>query len=196
MNRRGTKPCRPIDDGTDCRIIVTTLKPNCPKAGIALIDPHAETEFVIGSVPMINEPECSIPHFDRHPHRVQRRFRHLDRIVEKDHQSVAGKTFERAVIAEDQGADLPVVLAQHLHHVFRLGSQCEVAPTPQIAKYDGDVAAMSAPSENLAVFIVKDAFGHRWGEKAFEPADVAFLLPNLLAQRQIEPFAVHRRASR
>ena len=65
------------------------------------------------------------------------------RIVEQDHQAVAGEALERAFEFVDQCAERVMIVAQHLHHFFRLRRLGERREPAQVAEHDGDFAAMA-----------------------------------------------------
>ena len=86
---------------------------------------------------------------------------------EQHHESVAQKTFQRAFVFEDEFAKLRMVIAQHSHHLFWLGGLSECSEAAQVAKYHGDVAAMTL--EHFLVAIVEHKLGDLRREEAFEP---------------------------
>jgi hypothetical protein len=68
-------------------------------------DADAEADIVPEPAPLLGQGADGGAHVERHQHRLQRRLIHRDRIVEHHHDAVAGITFERAAVFDDDFAD-------------------------------------------------------------------------------------------
>ncbi len=117
--------------------------------------------------------------------RPQRRLIALDRIVEQDHQPVAGKLVQRAFVLVDQRAEAGVIVAEHAHHLLRLRGLGERREAAQIAEHHADVAAMALDD----VVAGRDQeLGDLRREEPLEPADtldLADLIRHALLERLV-----------
>ena len=71
------------------------------------------------------------------------RVRDRHRIIEENHDTVAGELIERALILTDQRPQRAVVLVQEVEHLLGLGRLHEGGVAAQIAEHDDDLAAMA-----------------------------------------------------
>src|SRR5262249_3537201 len=112
------------------------------------------------------------------------RHRHLDRslgrvgdwygVIEEDHNAVTGELVERALELADQRSQRPVVLAQEVEDLLRLGGLSEGGVAAQIAEHDDDLAAMAF--EDLLIALRDDELRELRREKPLQPPDPLKLL--------------------
>ena len=61
--------------------------------------------------------------------------------IEQDHHAVAGEMFDGSVVRHDRATEFGVVLAQHAHHLLRLGRLGEPGEAAQVDEHHGDLRA-------------------------------------------------------
>ena len=131
-----------VGDGSDRCVVDASFEADQAACGVSLGDPDAECEAVALALPVLGEFLHAPPHGDAEANRPQGRIVHGQRIVEEHHDPVASEPLERAVVAHDEVAKGMVVLAEHLPHLFGLGSLGEGGEPAQVGEHDSDVAAM------------------------------------------------------
>ena len=86
-------------------------------------------------------------------------------------------------MGQNQSAHLGVVLAEHAHHLFRLGRLGEGGEPAQVEEHHGDVAPVAL--ERILGAAGDDQLGELWREEALEPAQ-ALELGHLLLHPMLE----------
>jgi hypothetical protein len=79
----------------------------------------------------------------RHPYRAFCGVVARDRVIEEHHDPVAREPLEGAFVGMDEGADGPVVLGEHAHHLLRLAGLRERREVPQVAERHDDLAPVT-----------------------------------------------------
>ena len=92
-----------------------------------------ELEVEAEPVPALGELPHAVAQRDREPDRARRRIWARQRVVEHDHQLVAGQPHQRPLGVVDQLAERRVVGVEHRHHVLGLGALGE-APRTRAAR--------------------------------------------------------------
>jgi hypothetical protein len=82
-----------------------------PSVSKSVRNTDAEANVVIHSMPRFGQCADGLTHLKRHEHSLKRRVLHWHRIIQDDHHTVAGVTFERAVVLDDDFADSRMVVA-------------------------------------------------------------------------------------
>ena len=103
----------------------------------------AEAELIAVLAPFRNQRANVVAHLDGHLGRAQARLMTGQRIIEQDHDAVAGKALDGSRMLVDETAERGMVLAQHRHHFLGLGGLRERGETAQVAKQHGNGAAMA-----------------------------------------------------
>ena len=98
-----------------------------------------------------------------------RRVGHRHRIVEEDHDAVAGEALEGALVVEDQPAHRGVVFAEHAHHLLGIGGLGERGEAAQVEEDDGDLAPVAL--QRIVGAAGDDQLGELRREEALQPAD-------------------------
>ena len=155
-----------VDDGADRRVLDAALEPDAAERRVALGDADTEGEIVAVARPRLGEVADPRAHRDGHADGPQAGVLARHRIVEHDHQTVAGEPLERALVAEDQVAERAVVLAQHRHELLGLARLGERGELPEVAEHDHDLAAVAL--EDGLVAGVDDELGHLRRQEAAE----------------------------
>ena len=65
------------------------------------------------------------------------------RIIEQDHERVAGETLQRSLMLVDEPANRRMILAQDRHDLFRLGRLGKCREPAKIAEQHGNRTAMA-----------------------------------------------------
>src|SRR5262249_25749405 len=134
---------------------------------VALRDPSAEPKrAATSSTPGSYQLTGRLAHRHRHLDRALGRIGDLHRVVEENHDPVAGKLVERALELADQRAQRTVILAQEIENFLRFGGLGEGGVAAQIAEHDDDLAAMAF--EDLLVALRDDQFGQLGREKPLQ----------------------------
>ena len=84
--------------------------------------PTASWQLEAEPAPALGELPHAVAQREREPHRAAAGSVARQRVVEHDHQPVAGQPRQRPSAAVDQPAERRVVGVQHAHHVLRLGA--------------------------------------------------------------------------
>jgi hypothetical protein len=98
---------------------------------------------VAASAPLLGQFDEPLADRDRHPHRPGGVVLLELRIVEEDHDPVAGKVLEGALVLDDQPADRRVVAAQEPEHLLGLSGLRERREVAEVAEHRGDLAAVT-----------------------------------------------------
>ena len=113
-------------------------------------------------------------HLQRHLDGAKRGIRTGERVIEKDHQRVAGEALQRPLEFEDQLAQLRVELAQNTHHLLGLRRLRECGEASQVAEHDRDLAPMAL--EHALVVARDDDVGELRRQESQEPAEALQLV--------------------
>ena len=160
---------RKVRDGSDRCIVVASLEANPPQRGVPLRNANPEAEHVAMPSPAECNVGDAIAHLDCHPDGACRPIRTRDRIIEEDHQPVAGESLQRPLVLEDELAQGGVILAQNAHRVFRLNGLGEGCEAAQVAEDDGDLTTVTL--EDRFVAFRDDEVGNRRRQKSPESPD-------------------------
>src|SRR4029077_12612997 len=117
----GTETGGEVCDRADGGIVEATLEADLAKRGVALGDADTKSQLMTVLAPSLRETRRTIAHRDSHSNRSRRRIRAGNWIVEQHHEPIAQKAFQRSLEAMDNLGERSVILAQSLHHLFRLG---------------------------------------------------------------------------
>ena len=164
----GAQPGGQVGDAPDRRVVVPALEADPAQGGVALGDPDAEGEVVALASPGLRQAADPGPHRDAHPDRARRTVVAAHRVVEEDHQPVAGEPLERALEPEDQVAERGVVLLQDAHHLLGLARLGERGEPAQVAEHHDDLAPVAL--EERLVAGVDDQLGQLRRQEAAQPA--------------------------
>ncbi len=93
------------------------------------------------------------------------------RVVEEDHDAVAGEALERAFVFEDQPAHRRVVFAQHAHHFLGLGGFGEGGEAAQVEEHHRDLAPVAL--QRIVGAAGDDRVGQLRREEALQPPHLA-----------------------
>ena len=96
------QPGGQVGDAADRRVVETAFVADAAQRGESLGDPDPEAEFVPDPAPPFGQLPYGVPHRQRHLDRPPGRLLDRDRVVEEDHQAVAGEALQRAPEVEDQ----------------------------------------------------------------------------------------------
>ena len=107
-------------------------------------------EVVAHPRPALVQLVDAVSHRHGHLHRPGGSVRARERVVEEDHQPVAGEALQRALEAGHEIAERSVVLREHLHHVLGLDCLRERREAAQVAEHNRDLAAMAFEERLLA----------------------------------------------
>src|SRR5262249_25045469 len=94
-----------IGDGchrADRRVVEASLEPDYSECGVAVRDSDPELKVVPAFLPPLGKLVDATAHRDCHPNCTNGAVGTGERIVEEDHQPVAGEALERALEPDDQ----------------------------------------------------------------------------------------------
>src|SRR5262245_61856295 len=100
--------------------------------------------------PLSGQLGYAIAHFDGHSDCARRRVRTRYRIVEQHQESVANEPFDCTLVLMNNRTKIGVILTQNRHDFLGFGGFSKRREPAQIAKDDGDVAAMAVEQTFVA----------------------------------------------
>jgi hypothetical protein len=109
--RLGAQSRGKIDDRAVGRIVEPALATDAAERGVAVGDADPESELVTQLAPVSRKRGSVVVHRDGEPNGAQRRIDTWQRIIEQDHDAIAGKAVQGAFELVDEPAEVRVVLA-------------------------------------------------------------------------------------
>ena len=137
------KPRCKIYDATDRCVLPTLLEANLSHSRKAGGDPNSKSKFVALASPLRPQFVHSFPHVQRQPDGTLGVIDTWNWIVEHNHDPVAEKSFQRALVTEDEFSQVLVVITQDRHDLFGFGCLGKVGKATQIAEQDRDLLSMT-----------------------------------------------------
>src|SRR5262249_4957880 len=98
----GTEPGSEVDHCSDRSVVETALEPDPAKGRVTMRDSHPEPELVTCPSPFPGEFSNLVAHVHPHFDGPYAGVRTWKRVVEQDHDGVAGKAFDRAFVLMDE----------------------------------------------------------------------------------------------
>src|SRR6185437_1975266 len=90
-----------VADAADRAVVVSAVVPDSSEGGIAERDPDGEVQLVAASQPLGLQLGDGLSHLGCHPYCAGGRVGTRDRVVEPDHQSVAGEPADGRFVLDD-----------------------------------------------------------------------------------------------
>ena len=146
-----------IANGADRGIAGALCKADLTERRVPLSDPSTKPEQSATSTPAGDQCARGLAHRHRHLDGARGRFWDRHRVVEENHDSIAGELVERSLELADQRPQRAVIFAQKIEHFLGFGGLGESGVAAQIAEHDNDLAAMAF--EDFLVAVRDDQFG-------------------------------------
>ncbi len=163
------EPGREVGHRPDRRIVPPALEADPPERRVALRDADAEAEVVAAGPPARGEPLDPLAHGDRHPDRARRGVRARRRVVEEDHEPVAGEMLQGAPEGEHELPEGRVVVPEDGHRLLGLGHLGECREAAEVGEDRRDLAPVAL--EEGLVAGLDDQPGDLGREEAAEPSE-------------------------
>src|SRR5262245_65558690 len=115
------QPGSEIYDAADRGVFPPMLEADLAERRIAGCDADAESEHVAHARPLLRQLVHAFTHVERQADGALCVIVARDRIVEDDHDAVAEESLQRALVSEDELAQVLVVLDQNAPDLFGMG---------------------------------------------------------------------------
>src|SRR5262249_35383141 len=126
------------------------------------------------ATPSSNQLASLLAHRHRHLDRALRRVGTRHRIVEEDHDAVAGELIECPLKLADEWPQCAVIFTQEVENLLGLGGFREGGVAAQVTEDGNDVTAVAFEDALLA--LRDDHLCQLWRKEALQSADAAELL--------------------
>lgn len=141
------EPGGKIRHGAERAVVVSAFETDPSQGGITGLDANAQAELDPALVPGLGQFSDPLLGEESELYGVQLVVLERDRVVEEDHDPVAGEVLKRARVARDQLSQRLVVGAQHVEEFLWSGCLGEGGEPAQVAEEAGDIRPM--PGQQL-----------------------------------------------
>ena len=159
-----------IRDGADGAVIDAPWKSDATDRGKSLGDAHAHQQIVATLLPSGTEGNHFPLHGQGHARGAGRRVVDAHRVVEKNHDAVAGETLQRAFVLQDQPAHGRMVFTEDAHHLLGIGGFGKGGEAAQVQKNDGNLAPVAF--QRIIGATGDDQIGQLRRKEAFQATDL------------------------
>jgi hypothetical protein len=117
-----------IGDGSERAVVIAAFQPSRPEGGVASVEVDSQPQVGAAFLPRLCEVCEALMGCKREPDRLKLVVVGRDRILEKDHQPIAGEVLERTAMIRNQAAERVVILAKHIELTVEQSSDPDPGP--------------------------------------------------------------------